>query len=67
MSQGIKRILVTGSSGMIGTRLSEVLIKEGMISLDRNLEKLYKDKIITKEVAQSQMENPEILDKFRSL
>ncbi|MFH1233909.1 MAG: type IV pilus twitching motility protein PilT [Patescibacteria group bacterium] len=45
----------------------ETSAKEGMISLDRNLEKLYKDKIITKEVAQSQMENPEILDKFRSL
>jgi len=45
----------------------ETSAKEGMISLDRNFEKLYKAKIITKKVAQAQMENPEILDKFRIL
>ncbi|NCO79756.1 type IV pilus twitching motility protein PilT [Candidatus Falkowbacteria bacterium] len=43
----------------------ETSAKEGMISLDRHLERLYKDKVIAKEVAQVQMENPEILDKFR--
>ncbi|MFH1232664.1 MAG: PilT/PilU family type 4a pilus ATPase [Patescibacteria group bacterium] len=45
----------------------ETSAREGMISLDRNFEKLYKNKIITKEVAQAQMENPEILEKFRIL
>ncbi|MBU0897637.1 type IV pilus twitching motility protein PilT, partial [Patescibacteria group bacterium] len=45
----------------------ETSAREGMISLDRNFEKLYKNKIIAKEVAQAQMENPEILEKFRIL
>ncbi|MEK7558103.1 MAG: PilT/PilU family type 4a pilus ATPase [Patescibacteria group bacterium] len=45
----------------------ETSAREGMVSLDRNFEKLYKNKIITKEVAQAQMENPEILEKFRIL
>ncbi|MEK7203367.1 MAG: twitching motility protein PilT, partial [Patescibacteria group bacterium] len=45
----------------------ETSAKEGMVSLDRSFEKLYKNKIITKEVAQAQMENPEILDKFKIL
>ena len=43
----------------------ETSSKDGMISLDRVLKKMYDDKIITKEAAQAQMENPEILDKFR--
>lgn len=45
----------------------ETSAREGMISLDRNFEGFYRNKIISKEVAQAQMENPEILDKFRIL
>jgi len=45
----------------------ETSSKEGMISLDQHLKKLYEDKVIAKEVAQAQMNNPEMLDKFRIL
>lgn len=45
----------------------ETSSRDGMISMDMDLKKLYDNKIITKEVAQIQMENPEILDKFRIL
>lgn len=41
--------------------------KEGMTSLDQDLKKLYKKKEITKEVAQTQMVNPELLEKFSIL
>jgi len=43
----------------------ETNAKDGMISLDQDLKKLYKDKIITREMAQAQMVNPELLDKFK--
>lgn len=43
----------------------ETSAKDGMISLDRALKNMYDDKIISKEAAQAQMENPEILEKFR--
>jgi len=43
----------------------ETSSKEGMVSMDQNLQKLYKEKQIDKEVAQSHMENPEMLDKFK--
>jgi len=43
----------------------ETNAKEGMISLDQHLKELYKEKLISKETAQSQMNNPEILDKFK--
>ncbi len=42
----------------------ETSAKEGMISLDQDLKRLYDKKVITKEVAQSQMTNPELLNKF---
>ncbi|MDD5032306.1 MAG: type IV pilus twitching motility protein PilT [Patescibacteria group bacterium] len=45
----------------------ETSSKEGMISLDQHLKKLYEEKIISKEVAQAQMNNPEMLDKFKIL
>ncbi len=38
--------------------------KEGMTSLDQDLKRLYDKKIITKEVAQSQMINPELLNRL---
>lgn len=38
--------------------------KEGMISMDREINRLYKDKIISKESAESQMANPELLEKM---
>lgn len=39
--------------------------REGMMSLDQDLQKLYKEKLITKETAQVYMENPETLEKFK--
>jgi len=43
----------------------ETSAKDGMISIDQDLKNLYKEKLITKEIAQSQMNNPELLEKFR--
>lgn len=43
----------------------ETSAKDGMVSLDQDLKRLYKEKLITKETAQSQMVNPELLDKFK--
>lgn len=45
----------------------ETSAKDGMVSIDQDLKRLYKDKIITKEIAQAQMDNPELLEKFRIL
>lgn len=43
----------------------ETCSKEGMTSMDQSLKKMYDDKVITKEEAQSHMSNPELLEKFR--
>jgi len=43
----------------------ETSYKEGMVSLDRNIKDLYQNNIISKEVAQGQMSNPEALEKFK--
>lgn len=43
----------------------ETSSKEGMVSLDQNVQALYKEKLIEKEVARAQMENPDMLDKFK--
>lgn len=43
----------------------ETSAKEGMTSMDQNLQKLFKNKEIEKEVAQSYMDNPGLLDKFK--
>jgi twitching motility protein PilT len=43
----------------------ETSSKEGMVSLDHDLKRLYDAKIIAKEVAQAHMNNPELLEKFR--
>ena len=43
----------------------ETSSKEGMMSMDQDLKRLYKEKQITKEIAQSQMDNPELLEKFK--
>ncbi|MBU1663327.1 type IV pilus twitching motility protein PilT [Patescibacteria group bacterium] len=45
----------------------ETSSKEGMISLDHDLKRLYDAKIIAKEAAQSHMNNPGLLEKFRIL
>jgi len=45
----------------------ETSSKDGMVSMDQDLKRLYSLKMITKETAQSQMENPELLEKFRIL
>lgn len=43
----------------------ETSSKDGMVSLDHDLKRLYDGKVITKEVAQSHMNNPELLERFR--
>ncbi|MDP2709525.1 MAG: PilT/PilU family type 4a pilus ATPase [bacterium] len=43
----------------------ETSSKDGMISLDHDLKRIYDAKIISKETAQANMNNPEILEKFR--
>lgn len=43
----------------------ETNMKEGMISMDQSLKDLYKSDMISKEIAQSQMSNPEMLDKLK--
>jgi len=43
----------------------ETSSREGMISLDQDIKKLYSEKKVSKEVAQGYMDNPEILDKIR--
>ena len=43
----------------------ETSAKDGMVSMDHDLKRLYGEKIIAKETAQSHMENPEMLEKFR--
>lgn len=45
----------------------ETSSKEGMISLDQDLKKLHEEKLVSKEVAQSYMDNPELLDRFKIL
>jgi twitching motility protein PilT len=43
----------------------ETSSKEGMHSMDQDLQRLYKEKMISKEEAQMYMENPEVLEKFK--
>lgn len=43
----------------------ETSSKEGMVSLDHDLKRLYDAKIISKAEAQSHMNNPELLERFR--
>jgi twitching motility protein PilT len=38
--------------------------KKGMVSMDQDLKRLFGENIISKEVAQSYMENPEFIEKF---
>lgn len=45
----------------------ETSSKEGMVSMDQNLKKLFENKVISKEAAQAQMANPSLLDKFKIL
>ncbi|KKR32100.1 MAG: Twitching motility family protein [Candidatus Falkowbacteria bacterium GW2011_GWF2_39_8] len=42
----------------------ETSSKAGMVSMDQDLRRLYTEELISKEVAQSYMENPEMLEKF---
>ncbi len=44
----------------------ETNAKDGMVSMDQEIKKLFKEKIITKEIAQAQMMNPELLEKIRA-
>jgi twitching motility protein PilT len=43
----------------------ETSIKLGMVSIDQDLKRLYKQGVISKQTAQSHMDNPEFLDKFK--
>ncbi|MEA3449443.1 MAG: PilT/PilU family type 4a pilus ATPase [Patescibacteria group bacterium] len=43
----------------------ETSSREGMLSLDQNIQHLYKEKLIDKETARAQMDNPELLNKFK--
>lgn len=43
----------------------ETSSKEGMMSLDQDLKRLYDEKLISKDTAQGYMTNPELLEKFR--
>ena len=43
----------------------ETSSREGMVSLDQDLKRLYEEKIISKEIAQANMVNPELLEKFK--
>jgi twitching motility protein PilT len=43
----------------------ETSAKEGMVTMDHDLKRLYDEKVITKEVAQSHMNSPELLEKFK--
>lgn len=45
----------------------ETSAKDGMVSMDQDLKRLYKEKLLTKEIAQANMNNPELLDKFKIL
>lgn len=42
----------------------ETSMKDGMSSMDQDIKRLYKLKMITKEIGQTQMDNPTLLDKF---
>lgn len=41
--------------------------RQGMVSLDQDLQRLHKDGLVSKEIAQSYMDNPELLEKFKIL
>ncbi len=43
----------------------ETSSKEGMVSMDQDIQRLFKEKEIDKDTAQGQMDNPELLDKFK--
>lgn len=43
----------------------ETSSREGMHSLDQDLQRLYKEKIVEKEIAQAHMLNPETIEKFK--
>jgi len=45
----------------------ETSAKDGMISMDNDIKRLYNKGLITKEAAQTQMENPEVLEKFKPI
>ncbi len=63
-TSAVANLIRENKIAQIGT-VVETSAKEGMVSLDRALKKMYEDKVISKEIAQSQMENPEMLEKFR--
>lgn len=43
----------------------ETSSKEGMVSMDQDIQRLFKEKLVSKETAQSHMDNPELLEKFK--
>lgn len=62
----IANLIREGKSAQLKTVI-ETSSKEGMVSIDQDLQRLYKEKIISKETAQNHMVNPELLEKFKFL
>jgi twitching motility protein PilT len=60
----ISNLIRENKIGQIKTVI-ETTSKEGMCTLDQDLKRLYENKFIDRETAQSYMENPEVLEKFK--
>ncbi|OGF28104.1 type IV pili twitching motility protein PilT [Candidatus Falkowbacteria bacterium RIFOXYB2_FULL_47_14] len=62
----IANLIREGKSAQLKTVI-ETSSKEGMVSIDQDLQRLYKEKQISKETAQAHMISPELLEKFKFL
>ncbi|MFH0891402.1 MAG: PilT/PilU family type 4a pilus ATPase [Candidatus Falkowbacteria bacterium] len=62
----IANLIREGKSAQLKTVI-ETSSKEGMVSIDQDLQRLYKEKLISKETAQAHMISPELLEKFKFL
>ena len=61
---GVANLIREGKIAQIKTVI-ETSSKEGMVSMDQDIQRLFKEKLIDKEVAQTHMDNPEMLDRFK--
>lgn len=60
----VSNIIREGKTAQLKTVI-ETSSKEGMVSIDQDIKRLFKEKMVSKETAQMYMENPEILEKFK--